>query len=82
MEFFSTEIIVSLITLTFLEIVLGIDNIVFISIVSGRLPALQQKKARIIVISLAFVGEAWRCPRDLYFIYPLSPVYLRLRSEG
>ena len=57
MEFFSTEIIVSLITLTFLEIVLGIDNIVFISIVSGRLPALQQKKARIIGISLAFVGR-------------------------
>ncbi|HEY3429069.1 MAG TPA: TerC family protein, partial [Cyclobacteriaceae bacterium] len=31
MDIFSTEIIVSLLTLTFLEIVLGIDNIVFIS---------------------------------------------------
>ncbi len=57
MDFFSTEIIVSLITLTFLEIVLGIDNIVFISIVSGRLPVSQQKKARIIGISVAFVGR-------------------------
>lgn len=57
MEFFSTEIIVSLITLTFLEIVLGIDNIVFISIVSGRLPVSQQKKARIIGISVAFLGR-------------------------
>lgn len=57
MEFFTTEIIVSLITLTFLEIILGIDNIVFISIVSGRLPAAQQKQARIIGISLAFVGR-------------------------
>lgn len=57
MEFFTTEIIVSLITLTLLEIVLGIDNIVFISIVSGRLPATQQKQARIIGISLAFVGR-------------------------
>ena len=57
MEFFSTEIIVSLITLTFLEIILGIDNIVFISIVSGRLPASQQKQARIIGISLAFLGR-------------------------
>lgn len=57
MEFFSTEIIVSLITLTFLEIILGIDNIVFISIVSGRLPASQQKKARIIGISVAFLGR-------------------------
>ncbi len=57
MEFFSTEIIVSLITLTFLEIVLGIDNVVFISIISGRLPVSQQKKARLIGISLAFVGR-------------------------
>ncbi len=57
MDFFSTEIIVSLITLTFLEIVLGIDNIVFISIVSGRLPASQQKKARMIGILLAFLGR-------------------------
>jgi len=57
MEFFTTEIIVSLITLTFLEIILGIDNIVFISIVSGRLPVSQQKKARVIGISVAFLGR-------------------------
>ena len=57
MEFFSTEIIVSLITLTFLEIVLGIDNVVFISIVSGRLPASQQNKARVLGIALAFAGR-------------------------
>jgi predicted tellurium resistance membrane protein TerC len=54
---FSTEIIVSLITLTFLEIVLGIDNVVFISIVSGRLPVSQQARARLIGISLAFLGR-------------------------
>lgn len=54
---FSTEIIVSLITLTFLEIVLGIDNVVFISIVSGKLPVSQQKKARLLGISLAFLGR-------------------------
>lgn len=57
MEFFSAEIIVSLLTLTFLEIVLGIDNVVFISIISGRLPAEQQKKARLTGITLAFVGR-------------------------
>lgn len=57
MEFFSTEIIVSLITLTLLEIVLGIDNIVFISIVSGRLPQADQKKARFVGIALALVGR-------------------------
>ncbi len=37
---------ISLLTLTALEIVLGIDNIVFISILSGKLPENQQKKAR------------------------------------
>lgn len=54
---FTTEILVSLLTLTFLEIVLGIDNIVFISIVGSRLPADQQKKVRIIGLTLALVGR-------------------------
>lgn len=57
MDFFSAENIVSLLTLTFLEIILGIDNIVFISIISGRLPANQQKKAQLIGIGLAFLGR-------------------------
>jgi predicted tellurium resistance membrane protein TerC len=55
MDIFSAEGLVSLLTLTFLEIVLGIDNIVFISIVSGRLPQAQQGKARNIGIILALV---------------------------
>jgi predicted tellurium resistance membrane protein TerC len=40
------EVIVSLITLIALEAVLGIDNVIFISILAGRLPEAQQKKAR------------------------------------
>ena len=44
---------VSLLTLTFLEIVLGIDNIIFISIVAGKLPANQQRAARNIGLLLA-----------------------------
>lgn len=55
MELLSGEALVSLLTLTFLEIVLGIDNIVFISIVSGRLPLEQQAKARNVGIILALV---------------------------
>ena len=43
MEFlFSAESWAALLTLTVLEIVLGIDNIVFISILAGKLPAQQQ----------------------------------------
>jgi predicted tellurium resistance membrane protein TerC len=46
---------IALLTLTFLEIVLGIDNILFISIVSKGLPDLQQKRARTVGLSLALV---------------------------
>lgn len=46
---------VSLLTLTFLEIVLGIDNIIFISIVSNKLPESQQGQARNIGLALAMV---------------------------
>lgn len=51
----SPEIWISLLTLTALEIVLGIDNIVFISILSSKLPADQQKKARQLGLALAMV---------------------------
>ncbi len=40
------EIWIALVTLTALEIVLGIDNIIFLSIVAGKLPTHQQRKAR------------------------------------
>ncbi len=49
------QIWISLLTLTVLEVVLGIDNIVFISILSGKLPAEQQKKARQLGLILALV---------------------------
>ena len=44
---------IALITLTAIEIVLGIDNIIFISIMAGKLPAAQRRKARLIGLSLA-----------------------------
>lgn len=47
------ENLIALLTLTTLEIVLGIDNIIFISILSDRLPASQKDKARIVGLSLA-----------------------------
>ena len=52
---FSGEGLVALLTLTFLEIVLGVDNIIFISIVSNKLPVSQQAKARNIGLALAMV---------------------------
>jgi predicted tellurium resistance membrane protein TerC len=49
------QIWISLLTLTLLEIVLGIDNIIFISILAGKLPAEQQAKARQLGLSLALI---------------------------
>jgi predicted tellurium resistance membrane protein TerC len=49
------ELLLSLFTLVLLEIVLGIDNIVFLSILSGKLPEEQQKKARRYGLILAMV---------------------------
>ena len=46
---------IGLLTLTVLELVLGIDNIVFISILAGKLPAHQQKRARLVGLSLAML---------------------------
>ena len=51
----TTEMLIALLTLTFLEIVLGIDNIIFISIVTNRLPQEEQKRARLIGLSLAMI---------------------------
>ncbi len=53
--FLHSEAWISLLTLTFLEIVLGIDNIIFISIVSDRLPKDQQAKGRSIGLLLAIL---------------------------
>jgi predicted tellurium resistance membrane protein TerC len=49
------EIWLAFLTLTALEIVLGIDNIIFISIVTGRLPKQQQAKGRFLGLSLAMI---------------------------
>ncbi len=54
-DFANPAIWVSLLTLTFLEIVLGIDNVIFISIVAGKLPEEKQRRARNIGLTLAMV---------------------------
>jgi predicted tellurium resistance membrane protein TerC len=49
------DALIGLVTLTFMEIVLGIDNIIFISILAGKLPAEQQARARQTGLALALV---------------------------
>lgn len=56
MEFLADpQIWVAFLTLTLLELVLGIDNVIFISILSGKLPEEQQARARYIGLTLALV---------------------------
>ncbi|HWQ11805.1 MAG TPA: TerC family protein [Roseiflexaceae bacterium] len=49
------DVWVGLLTLTALEIVLGIDNIIFISILAGKLPSAQQARARQVGLALALI---------------------------
>jgi predicted tellurium resistance membrane protein TerC len=57
--FLKPETWLALLTLCFFEIVLGIDNIIFISIAANRLPAEQQMKARRIGLSIALIARIW-----------------------
>ena len=52
---FSAQAAIALVTLTILEIVLGIDNIIFISVLADKLPKEQQNKARLVGLSLAMI---------------------------
>jgi predicted tellurium resistance membrane protein TerC len=53
----TAEAVVAVVTLTALELVLGIDNVIFIAILAGRLPADQAKRARTIGLMLAAFGR-------------------------
>lgn len=55
MDLLTYDILFGLITLTFLEIILGIDNLIFIALVVQKLPQKQRRSARIIGLSLAFI---------------------------
>lgn len=55
MDIITYDIFFSLLTLTFLEIILGIDNLIFIALVVQKLPQKFRKSARVIGLSLAFI---------------------------
>jgi predicted tellurium resistance membrane protein TerC len=53
--FLTSQGLLALVTLTFLEIVLGVDNVIFISILSGKLPKAERKRARRVGLLAAMV---------------------------
>lgn len=79
--FFTSEGLISLITLTFLEIVLGVDNIIFISIVSNKLPQEQQAKARNIGLVMALGFRIGLLFGISYIIGLTAPLFTILSHE-
>jgi predicted tellurium resistance membrane protein TerC len=54
-QLLTADALISLVTLTFLEVVLGVDNIIFISIITNKLPAAEQPRARFVGLALAMI---------------------------
>lgn len=65
----------SLITLTILEIVLGIDNLIFISVVSARLPVHQQARARRVGLSLALIFRIGLLASIVWIVGLTQPIF-------
>ena len=66
---------ISLITLIILEIVLGIDNIVFISILADKLPEDQQQKARQVGLGMAMITRILLLLSIAWLIRLINPIY-------
>lgn len=69
------DLIMSFITLTILEVVLGIDNLVFLAIISQRLPKNQQKKARKIGLTLAWVTRLMLLASAIWLTKLTTPLF-------
>jgi predicted tellurium resistance membrane protein TerC len=75
------QIWIAFLTLTVLELVLGIDNVIFISILSGRLPADQQPRARYIGLSLALVMRVLLLFSLTWVMGLVTPLFTVLNQE-
>lgn len=77
-------VITALLTLTVLEIILGVDNIIFISIVSNKLPQEQQPRARTIGLILAMIFRIGLLLAISWIIGLTKPVFTIpfIKSEG
>ncbi len=78
---YSPEAWIALLTLTVLEIVLGIDNIVFISILAGKLPIQQQARARTIGLGLAMITRILLLLSLTWIMRLTAPLFVVLEHE-
>ncbi len=79
--FLNPEVWIALLTLTTLEIVLGIDNIVFISILAGKLPQAQQKRARRIGLLMAMFSRVALLFSLAWVIRLTDPLFVVIGEE-
>ncbi|RAZ61116.1 TerC family protein [Campylobacter hyointestinalis] len=78
---YSPEAWISLLTLTSLEIVLGIDNIIFIAILCGKLPAHQRDRARIMGLGLAMVTRILLLLSLFWIMKLTTPLFALMGQE-
>lgn len=72
---------IAFITLTVLEIVLGVDNVIFISILAGKLPVALQKKARMIGLSVAMISRILLLFSLTWIMRLTEPLFTVLNQE-
>ena len=84
---FSIDSLISLLTLTVLEIVLGIDNVIFVSILIRRLPAARQREARrawmiagILIRSLLLLALGWLVARGNKELFSIAGYGFSIRN--
>lgn len=78
---FTADNLIAFLTLTALEIVLGVDNIIFISILAGKLPVEQQGRARQIGLMLALVTRVLLLLSLSWIIQLTAPLFTVLAQE-
>lgn len=78
---FTAEALMALLTLTALEIVLGIDNIIFIAILVGRLPAHQRDRGRIFGLGLAMITRIMLLLSLFWIMKLTTPLFTLLSYE-
>ena len=72
---------IALLTLTILEIVLGVDNIIFISILSGKLPESQQARARTLGLAVAMITRILLLLSIAWIVRLTAPLFAVLGQE-
>ncbi len=75
LEIFSAEGMIGLVTLIMLEIVLGIDNIIFIAILCSYLPLKEQSRARTIGLMLAMVFRILLLLGISWLVHLVDPLF-------